>query len=165
MVTVAKPLAGGLPLGALLASERVSECMHPGMHGTTFGGGPLACAVALQLLQTLERQKLLKHVQKTGAYLLRRLQELQFKHEAIREVRGLGLMAGMELESADLAKAIFKQMLERGVVLNRTDETVLRFLPPFIIQKKHIDQAIRQLDQALANNTAGLALTAEKRNK
>jgi acetylornithine aminotransferase/acetylornithine/N-succinyldiaminopimelate aminotransferase len=165
LVTIAKPLAGGLPLGALLASEKVSECMHPGMHGTTFGGGPLACAVALQLLQTLERQKMLKHVQKTGAYLLRRLQELQFKHEAIREVRGLGLMAGMELESADLAKTIFKQMLDRGVVLNRTDETVLRFLPPFIIQKKHIDQAIRELDQALAKNTAGLALTAEKRNK
>jgi len=165
LVTVAKPLAGGLPLGALLASEKVSECMHPGMHGTTFGGGPLACAVALQLLRTLEKQKLLKHVQKTGSYLLEQLQELQSKYDAIRRVRGLGLMVGMELESADLAKAVFKQMLDRGVIVNRTDENVIRFLPPFIIQKKHIDQAIRQLDQALAKNTAGLALTAEKRNK
>src|SRR5262249_37078348 len=156
LVTVAKPLAGGLPLGALLASERVSQCMHPGMHGTTFGGGPLACAVALQLLHTIERQKLLKHVQKIGAYFLRRLQELQFKHDSIREVRGLGLMIGMELESADLAKTIFKQMLERGVVLNRTDETVLRFLPPFILQKQHVDHAIRQLDEALAKTTARL---------
>jgi acetylornithine/N-succinyldiaminopimelate aminotransferase len=165
LVTVAKPLAGGLPLGALLASERVSECMHPGMHGTTFGGGPLACAVALQLLHTIERQKLLKHVQKIGMYFLRRLQELQFKHNSIREIRALGLMIGMELKSADLAKTIFKQMLERGVVLNRTDETVLRFLPPFILQKQHVDQAIRQLDEALAKNTAGLALTAEKRTQ
>lgn len=165
LVTVAKPLAGGLPLGALLASEKVSQCMHPGMHGTTFGGGPLACAVALQLLHTLEKQKVLKHVQKTGSYLLERLQELQRKHEAIRTIRGLGLMVGMELESADLAKAVFKQMLERGVVLNRTDDTVIRFLPPYIIQKQHIDQAIRELDRALASKAAGLALTAEKRNK
>jgi acetylornithine aminotransferase/acetylornithine/N-succinyldiaminopimelate aminotransferase len=163
LVTVAKPLAGGLPLGALLASERVSECMHPGMHGTTFGGGPLACAVSLELLRTIEKQKLLKHVQKTGAYLLEHLQELQRRHPAIQKIRGLGLMIGVELESADIAKAVFKRMLERGIIVNRTDETVIRFLPPFIIQKKHIDHAIREFDRALAGNTAGLALTAEKR--
>jgi acetylornithine/N-succinyldiaminopimelate aminotransferase len=165
LITVAKPLAGGLPLGALLASEKVSECMHPGMHGTTFGGGPLACAVALQLLNVLERQKILKHVQKTGTYLLERLQDLQTKYREIREVRGLGLMAGMELESADLAKAVFKQMLDGGVVLNRTDETVIRFLPPYIIKKQHIDQAVRQLDQVLAKNTSGVVAAAGKRNQ
>ncbi len=178
LVTVAKPLAGGLPLGALLASEKVSQCMHPGMHGTTFGGGPLASAVALKLLQTLESQKLLKHVHKIGSYLLEHLQELERKHKVIRKVRGLGLMIGMELESADAAKAVFKQMLERGIIVNRTDETVIRFLPPYIIQKQHIDQAIHELDRALAKNPAGLAaanptrqsravwgprLTAEKR--
>jgi acetylornithine aminotransferase/acetylornithine/N-succinyldiaminopimelate aminotransferase len=165
VVTVAKPLAGGLPLGALLASEKVSECMHPGMHGTTFGGGPLACAVSLELLRTLEKQKLLKHVQKIGSYFLEQLEELGHRHRGIRKVRGLGLMIGMELESADAAKAVFKQMLERGVIVNRTDETVIRFLPPYIIQKKHVDQAIRELDRALAGNTAGLVLTAEKRGK
>jgi acetylornithine aminotransferase/acetylornithine/N-succinyldiaminopimelate aminotransferase len=165
LVTVAKPLAGGLPLGALLACEKVSECMHPGMHGTTFGGGPLACAVSLELLRTLEKQKLLKHVQKIGSYFLEQLQELGHRHAGIRKVRGLGLMIGMELESADAAKAVFKQMLERGVIVNRTDETVIRFLPPYIIQKTHVDQAIRELDCALAGNTAGLVLTAEKRGK
>jgi acetylornithine aminotransferase/acetylornithine/N-succinyldiaminopimelate aminotransferase len=163
LVTVAKPLAGGLPLGALLASEKVSGCMHPGMHGTTFGGGPLACAVSLQLLHTLERQKILKHVQKVGAYMLRRLEELQAKNDAIRELRGLGLMIGMEMESAEVAKTVFKQLLDRGIVVNRTDETVIRFLPPFIVQQKHVDHAIRQLEQVLANNTAAVA-TAEKRN-
>jgi acetylornithine/N-succinyldiaminopimelate aminotransferase len=163
LVTVAKPLAGGLPLGALLASERVSECMHPGMHGTTFGGGPLACAVSLQLLHTIEKQKLLKHIQKTGAHLLEQLHELQKRRPAIHKIRGLGLMIGIELESADAAKHVFKQMLDRGIIVNRTDETVIRLLPPFIIQKKHIDHAIRELDRALAGNTAGLALTAEKR--
>ena len=164
LVTVAKPLAGGLPLGALLATEKVSECMHPGMHGTTFGGGPLACAVAVQLLHTLERQKFPKHIDKTGAYMLRRLEELQKKYDAIRQVRGLGLMLGLELESADLAKAVFKQMLDRGIILNRTDETVIRFLPPFIIQKKHVDEVIDQLDQTLAKNTAAV-VAAGKRNK
>lgn len=165
LVTVAKPLAGGLPLGALLASERVSGCMHPGMHGTTFGGGPLACAVALELLRTIEKQKLLKHIEKTGNYFLDRLRDIQRTHPAITVVRGQGLMIGVELESADLAKSVFKHMLDRGVIVNRTDETVIRFLPPFIVQKAHIDQALRQFALALQKNTAGLALPAGKRNK
>ncbi|HEY6271145.1 MAG TPA: aspartate aminotransferase family protein [Terriglobales bacterium] len=165
MVTVAKPLAGGLPLGALLASERVSGCMHPGMHGTTFGGGPLACATALELLRTIEKQELLKHIVKTGAYFVDRLQELQRTHDSIRVVRGQGLMIGVELDSADLAKSVFKRMLDRGVIVNRTDETVIRFLPPFIIQKAHIDHALRQFARALDQNAAGLTLPAGKRNK
>jgi acetylornithine/N-succinyldiaminopimelate aminotransferase len=167
LVTVAKPLAGGLPLGALLASERVSGCMHPGMHGTTFGGGPLACAVALELLRTIEKQKLLKHIEKTGNYFLDRLREVQRTYPAITVVRGQGLMIGVELESADLAKAVFQQMLDRSVIVNRTDETVIRFLPPFIVQKAHIDQALRLFAQALEKdkNTAGLAVPAGKRNK
>ncbi len=155
LVTVAKPLAGGLPLGALLVSEKVAQCMHPGMHGTTFGGGPLACAVALQLVTLLERGKVLKHVQEVGKYLLQGLNALKHKHEVIHEVRGLGLMIGMELESADLAKAVVQQMLERGVILNRTDETVIRFLPPYIIKKQHADTALRQLEQVLEKNTVG----------
>jgi acetylornithine aminotransferase/acetylornithine/N-succinyldiaminopimelate aminotransferase len=165
LVTVAKPIAGGLPLGALLASERVSGCMHPGMHGTTFGGGPLACAVALELLRTIEKQKLLKHIEKTGSYFLDRLRDLQRTHPAITVVRGQGLMIGVELESADLAKAVFKQMLDRGVIVNRTDETVIRFLPPFIVQKAHIDHALRQFALALEKNAAGIAVPAGKRNK
>jgi len=165
LVTLAKPIAGGLPLGALLVSEKVAGCIHPGMHGTTFGGGPLACAVALQLVTILEKEKFLKHIQKTGSYFLEQLQQLQKTHDAVREVRGLGLMAGMELESADLAKAVFKQMLERGVIVNRTDETVIRFLPPFIVKKQHIDTAIRHLDQVLSKNTVGVAITATRRSK
>ena len=86
LVTVAKPIAGGLPLGALLSTEKVSACIHPGMHGTTFGGGPLACAVALQLVTILEKEKLLSHVQKVGDYLLEQLHKLQKKHQAIVEI-------------------------------------------------------------------------------
>jgi acetylornithine aminotransferase/acetylornithine/N-succinyldiaminopimelate aminotransferase len=165
LVTVAKPIAGGLPLGALLVSDKVAQCIHPGMHGTTFGGGPLACAVALQLITVLERGKVLKHIQEVGKYLLQGLNKLQHKYEVIYEVRGLGLMIGMELESADLAKVIVKQMLERGVILNRTDETVVRFLPPYIIKKQHVDTAIRQLDQVFEKNTAPIASVAGRRNK
>lgn len=165
LVTVAKPIAGGLPLGALLASEKVSQCMHPGMHGTTFGGGPLACAVALELLNTMERQKLLRHIQKIGDYLTSQLKKLEQRYEGIREVRGLGLMVGMEMETADLAKAVVKQMLDRRVILNRTDETVVRFLPPFVITKQHIDVAIRQLEQVMEKVLAQAAGTAERRTK
>jgi acetylornithine/N-succinyldiaminopimelate aminotransferase len=163
LVTVAKPIAGGLPLGALLATERVSGCIHPGMHGTTFGGGPLACAVALQLVTILEKEKMLQHIQKTGSYLMEQLQKLQKKHSSIVEVRGQGLMVGVELESADLAKQVFQQLLKLGTIVNRTDETVIRLLPPFIIKKQHIDTAVRQLDQVLAKSTAAVATTG--RNK
>jgi acetylornithine/N-succinyldiaminopimelate aminotransferase len=164
LVTVAKPVAGGLPLGVLLSSERVSGCIHPGMHGTTFGGGPLACAVALQLVTILEKEKLLDHIQKVGNYLMEQLHKLQKKHRSIVEIRGLGLMVGLELESADLAKAVFQQMLKSGTIVNRTDETVIRLLPPFIIKKQHVDTAIRQLDQALAKNAVA-ATAAAGRNK
>jgi acetylornithine aminotransferase/acetylornithine/N-succinyldiaminopimelate aminotransferase len=163
LVTVAKPIAGGLPLGALLASEKVAGCIHPGMHGTTFGGGPLACAVALQLVTILEKEKMLKHIQKVGGYLMEQLHKLQKKHSGIVEIRGQGLMIGMELESANLAKQIFQQMLELGTIVNRTDETVIRLLPPFIIKKQHIDTAVRQIDQALAKSTTAVATTG--RNK
>jgi acetylornithine/N-succinyldiaminopimelate aminotransferase len=165
LVTVAKPLAGGLPLGALLASEKVSGCIHPGMHGTTFGGGPLACSVALQLLNVIEKQKLLKHAQKLGKYFMEELAHLQHKHPEISEIRGLGLMVGMELESADLAKSVVKQALDRGVILNRTDETVVRFLPPFLIKNKHVDEVIRVLDQTLTSSAVQLAGTAQRRSK
>lgn len=162
LVTVAKPLAGGLPLGALLASEKACGCIHPGMHGTTFGGGPLACSVALQLIQTLEKEKLLNHVRKVGEYMLSGLGKLQKKHAAIKEIRGLGLMIGIELDSADLAKSVFQRMLDQRVILNRTDETVLRFLPPFIVKKQHVDEVLKVLDQALSESAVPLAMAARR---
>jgi acetylornithine/N-succinyldiaminopimelate aminotransferase len=149
IVTLAKPLAAGLPLGAILAGAHVAATFHPGMHGTTFGGGPLACAVALAFLKTLEREKLLPHVREVGRYFRGKLEGLKKKHAAVREVRGLGLMLGLELDSPDLAKWVAAEMLERGVIINRTHETALRFLPPFIIEKKHVDHVIATLDSVL----------------
>lgn len=154
IVTLAKPIAGGLPLGAILTTNAISESLHPGMHGTTFGGGPLACAVALEVLNVIEKQKLLAGNAKLGDYFRKQLAALQKKHACIKEVRGLGLFLGAELDSADLAKATVSAMLEKGIIINRTNETVLRFLPPFIIEKKHIDVVVKALDQVLGSLAA-----------
>src|SRR6266496_2326975 len=152
IVTVAKPLAAGLPLGALLTTDRVASGMQPGMHGTTFGGGPLACAVAIEFLRQLDR--LLGHVAKLGKYFLAELQELQSKFGAIHSVRGMGLMLAIELDSAETAKAVVAQLLGQGILINRTHDTVLRFLPPYIIERKHVDEVIRALDRALKRQNA-----------
>jgi acetylornithine/N-succinyldiaminopimelate aminotransferase len=149
IVTIAKPLAAGLPLGALLTNDRVASAMQPGLHGTTFGGGPLACAVAIEFLRQL--QSLLARVRTTGKYFLRKLQELQKHHSSVKAVRGIGLMLAMELDSADTAKAMVSELLVQGILINRTHDTVLRFLPPYIIQAKHIDQLAKALDHALTN--------------
>jgi acetylornithine aminotransferase/acetylornithine/N-succinyldiaminopimelate aminotransferase len=147
IVTVAKPLAAGLPLGAILTTNRVASGMHPGMHGTTFGGGPLACSVAIEFLRVLD--KLMPQVNKIGDYFQGQLNDLRFKHSCVKEVRGMGLMLGMELDSAETAKSVLNQLLARGILINRTHDTVLRYLPPYIIQKKHVDEVVRALDVAL----------------
>ena len=163
LVTLAKPLAGGLPLGALMVTGTVADCIHSGMHGTTFGGGPLACAVALQVINVLKRQKLLKHAQRVGEYMVAKLRQMQSYNPNVKEVRGLGLMIGLELESAELAKSTFQFLLDHGVITNRTDETVIRMLPPLIIQKKHADEVLKLLGQALAKREVALAATAPGR--
>jgi acetylornithine aminotransferase/acetylornithine/N-succinyldiaminopimelate aminotransferase len=150
VVTVAKPLACGLPLGAILTTERVASCIHPGMHGTTFGGGPLACAVAIEFLR--EEKKLLKHVRTLGQYFHAALLGLDKKHKSIQDVRGAGLMQAVEVDSPELAKAVAKQLLQEGIIINRTHETVLRFLPPYVIRKEHVDQVVKALDAALHKN-------------
>jgi acetylornithine aminotransferase/acetylornithine/N-succinyldiaminopimelate aminotransferase len=147
VTTVAKPLAGGLPLGAMLCTEEAARAIHPGMHGTTFGGGPLACAAALAVFETIENDKLLEHVTTVGTYFQEKLTALAKKHTAITEVRGKGLMLAIELDSADLAKAVLADMLERRILINRTSETVLRFLPPYILGREHVDTAIAALDE------------------
>jgi acetylornithine/N-succinyldiaminopimelate aminotransferase len=152
VITVAKPLAAGLPLGAILTTNQVASGFHPGMHGTTFGGGPLACAVAIEFLRILDG--LLGHVKEVGGYFYVKLEGLKVRHGSIREVRGMGLMLGLDLDSADTAKVVVAQLLQQGILINRTHETVLRFLPPYIIQKKHVDQVVRALDSALAANPA-----------
>lgn len=149
VATLAKPLAGGLPIGAMLCTDTAARAITPGMHGTTFGGNPLACAVAVAVVDEIKQSNLLEHTEVTGAYFLARLQELQRKHPAIVAVRGRGLMIGVELSSDELATDILAGMMKKHIILNRTHETVLRFLPPFLITVDHVDQTVAALDELI----------------
>jgi acetylornithine/N-succinyldiaminopimelate aminotransferase len=155
ITTLAKPLAGGLPMGAMLCTEEASRAIHPGLHGTTFGGGPLACAVAIAVIDAIEQEGLLSNIRETGAYFKGQLHDLAAKHESVVDVRGMGLMLAMEMNSTDLAKKIVAKMLERRILINRTSETVLRFLPPFIMGKEHVDLAISALNEILNEEASG----------
>ena len=154
ITTLAKPLAGGIPLGAVLCTEEVSRAIHPGMHGTTFGGGPLACAVAIAVIDTIDRDHLLENATEVGAYFLAGLHSLAERHEAIIDVRGMGLMLAAELDSADLAKHVVGEMLKRHILINCTSDTVLRFLPPYVLTPAHVDTAIAALDEILMAHSA-----------
>jgi len=157
VTTLAKPLAGGLPLGAMLCTEEASRGIHPGLHGTTFGGGPLACAVAIAVIDTIEKEGLLGNIQQTGTYFKHQLHDLAARQESVVDVRGMGLMLAIEMNSAELAKRIVAKMLERRILINRTSETVLRFLPPYIMGKEHVDLAVAALNEILTEDSAGLS--------
>ena len=153
ITTIAKPIANGLPMGAMLCTEAAAQAFTPGMHGTTFGGGPLACAVASAVLDTIESTHLLNHVTEVGTYFHDQLEALAERHPSILEIRGLGLMLGVELDSAALATDVVAAMLARRIIINRTSEVVLRFLPPFILERAHVDTAIQALNEILTELT------------
>jgi acetylornithine/N-succinyldiaminopimelate aminotransferase len=153
VVVVAKPLAAGLPLAALIAREEASAAFSPGMHGSTFGGGPLQCRLALKVLEILARPGFLEHVCEVGAYFRAQLEKLRDGLPLIREVRGEGLMVAAEL--AVPGKSVVRQALEAGFLMNCTQETVLRFLPPLIIERRHVDDLIAALRPILAGLSLG----------
>ncbi len=162
VATVAKPLAGGIPLGAILCTEEAARAIHAGMHGTTFGGGPLACAVANAVIDTLESDNLLAHATEVGDYFQQQLHALAKKHDCIVDVRGKGLMLAAELDNADLAKKTVSEMLKRHIIINCTSDTVLRFLPPYILERAHVDTAIAALNEILTQHaTHATAQSAE----
>ena len=150
VTTLAKPMAGGIPIGAMICTEEAARAFTPGMHGTTFGGNPLACAAAIAVIDEIKRAKLLDHVASTGDYFLARLRTLEKDFPAIVDVRGVGLMIGVELDSEATAKTILNGMIQRKILINRTHETVLRFLPPFLLAREHVDQTIDALHELLA---------------
>jgi acetylornithine/N-succinyldiaminopimelate aminotransferase len=158
VTTLAKPLAGGIPIGAMLCTEETARAFTPGMHGTTFGGNPLACAVAVAVIDEIKQAKLLEHVSSTGEYFRARLGELQTSYPSIIEVRGLGLMIGVELNSEALAKELLAGLMKRHILINRTHETVLRFLPPFLITREHVDRTITALNEIFALHEGSNAL-------
>ena len=162
IVTLAKPIANGIPMGAMLSTSAAAEAFTPGMHGTTFGGGPLACAVAIAVIDTIQRDNLLDHIRETGDFFHAELSRLATKHDVIVDVRGKGLMLGLELNSADLATHVAAQMMERRIIVNRTSETVLRFLPPYLLERKHVETAIAALEAIFSAAYAGAAPAGEK---
>lgn len=148
VAALAKPIGGGLPLAAILTRDDLADLLQPGMHGTTFGGNPVACAGGCIVLEELMTNNLMRHVEEMGKYFLEGLMELQSEFPSqIREVRGKGLMLACEL--AFDGKELFTKMLERHIVLNLIHGNVLRFLPPYTIEKTHLDECTRNLREVL----------------
>ena len=146
VITVAKPLAAGLPIGAVICNEKAAAVLGPGMHGSTFGGGALTCRVALEFIEMLP--DLMSRVREIGAYFEARLQELIARHEFVKKTRGKGLMLGLELS---VPGAVFiNRAQEQGLLLNCTAGNILRFLPPYTIEHVHVDDAIGILDDVLS---------------
>ncbi len=152
IVAIAKPIAAGLPLGAFIAKEEFATAISPGQHGTTFGGGPLACRIALEFLSIVEDEKLLENVQRVGMYLHEKLEDLVKKRSVAVAVRGRGFIQGIQLEIP--ARPIVDAGLAEGVLFNSTQDTVVRFLPPFLLEEKHVDKGIRVLNKLLGKKKA-----------
>jgi acetylornithine/N-succinyldiaminopimelate aminotransferase len=155
LVAIGKALGAGIPIGAALVTNRISERLSPGDHGSTYGGNLLACRAGLYFLDQLLTGGVLAHVARVGDHLERRLLELASKHALIREVRGKGLMRGLDLDRP--AAQVVEAARERGVLVNGTAKTVVRLLPPLTITEREIDQAIERLDAALTAVTGGAA--------
>ena len=143
IMVAAKPLACGIPLGVIVANEKAAATIGSGMHGTTFGGGPLACRVALEFLDILD--ELLPSIRNVGGYFRMKLSELQRRYGFIKEVRGQGLMIGVELDIP--GKQMVVDAMADGMLMNCTHDTVLRFLPPFILTEKQVDTAVGKLNK------------------
>ena len=152
IMTLAKALAGGAPIGTMLATDRYATAFVPGTHGSTFGGNPLVCAAAIATVRAILEDGILNRCEEIGEYLEGELESLQRKYPFVKEVRGIGLMIGMALDIP--AGDIVKKGHERGVLLNVTHDTVLRFVPPLTVTKQEIDQMIAILDGIFAETEA-----------
>ncbi len=143
VITLAKSIASGLPIGVMIAKNKYAKFLKPGMHASTFGGGYLVCNVANYVVDTVSSPAFLKRVQENSKYFIQRLQELKDEFKFIKKVKGIGLMLALELDME--CKNIVLEALRRGLILNCIQERILRFLPPLVITKKHIDSAIKIL--------------------
>ena len=149
VIMLAKGLGGGMPIGALLATDKVSQAFSPGTHGSTFGGNPLACAAAIASIEALiEDNIIIPNVVQLGAYFQQGLEKLKRKYSFVRDVRGQGLLIGMELDIH--CKEIVSACIREGMLINCTMDTVLRFMPPLIVAEEEIDLLIGVLDRIFA---------------
>ena len=147
IVTMAKGIGNGITVGAIATSTEIGKALVPGDHGTTFGGNPFACTAVVETLNQFEKRQIPSHVEEMGQYLHKRLTELAEQKEIVKETRGLGLMRGLELKEA--AGPYITKALEQGVILMGAGMNVIRFVPPLIIEKQHIDEMIAILETVL----------------
>jgi len=162
MVTIAKPLAGGLPLGAIIANELFASAFTPGMHGTTFGGGPLICAAALQVLTVIEKRNLLENVRERGDQLRAGLEKLATRFTFIREIRGEGLIVGVDL-SID-GGPIVNEALRQGLIINCTHEHIIRLLPAFIVTRADVAEFLTKFANVLEVVSNASSSTTESKS-
>jgi acetylornithine/N-succinyldiaminopimelate aminotransferase len=149
IMTLAKPIGGGLPLGAVICTDEVALAINPGEHGSTFGGNPLACALGCVVMETVARKSFLAAVRSNGAYLVAQLGKVAKKHAGISHVRGTGLMIGVRFDHDPAA--VIKTCHKHGLLLIKAGNNTVRFMPPLIVTKKDIDKAIKIFDAALAS--------------
>jgi len=150
IMTLAKALANGLPIGAMLAKENIASAFGPGAHATTFGGTPVITAASLEVLKTIEREKVVEHCRQAGNYFKERLLWLKESHEVIEDVRGIGLLLGMKLKID--GGSIVKECMEKGFLINCIQDKILRFVPPLIIENDDIDALVKCLDEILTKS-------------
>ncbi|HUS73547.1 MAG TPA: aspartate aminotransferase family protein [Sedimentisphaerales bacterium] len=150
IMTMAKALGGGVAIGAMMAKEEVAASLVPGKHATTFGGSALVCAAAVAVIEAIEEENLLENAVNMGQYAKEKLEQLKQKHSIIDHVRSVGLMIGVQLTSS--GSQIVDKCLQNGLRINCTQGTVLRFMPPMIVNKSQIDQAIDILDNVLTES-------------
>lgn len=148
VVTLAKALGGGLPIGAMVVRKDIADTLGPGMHASTFGGGPVVAAAGLAVLKAIQKEKLLKYCRERGEYLFEKLFGLKNKFSRIKDVRGIGLMAGLELDAP--GKTVVEKCAAKGLLINCTHEKVLRLMPALNITKKEIDKAIGILESVFS---------------
>lgn len=147
IMTLAKALAGGPPIGAMIATDKIAETFVPGSHGSTFGGNPLMCAAAVATINTILKEGVLENCRKMGEYLCGRLEDFKQKYSFIQGIRGRGLLIGMELDIE--GGEIVNRAMEKGLLINCTAGKVLRFVPPLIVTREEIDEALDILDPIL----------------
>jgi predicted acetylornithine/succinylornithine family transaminase len=147
-MTLAKALGGGLPIGAMVVKSQIADTLKPGMHASTFGGSPLVCKASLAVFETIRKERLLTHAVMMGEYLFNELSKLKNKYPIIKELRGKGLMWGIELTRE--GKPIVEECLKRGLLINCTQEYVLRLMPALIVTGGQINKAIAILDEVLS---------------
>ena len=148
VMTLAKALGGGLPIGAAVAREKFQDVLTPGTHASTFGGSPIVCAAALAVFEAIKKEKLIANTNRMSAYLKKKLEALKAKYHFVKEIRTLGLIIGVELSIK--GDDIYKECLKEGLLINCTQETVLRIMPPMTVTKQEVDKAAAIFDKVLA---------------